>query len=153
MTTVMPMCGSLRKTSKIESHSKAKNSDKGFGDLLPRVQLVLEFLMDFRRRLRINELQFQATLASDDPCDLSVHYGWAWAAIGNVMPLLERCFTIKNRKIEVLCDYTAEKTKLYGYINMTITVSQLLSIGVYHGIKLLRKYMFITKKAKDGAVS
>lgn len=141
------------KGARSDSNENANKNARGISDYWPRVQLVLDFLMDFRRRLQINDLRFRAVLAADDPYKLSVNYGYSWAALGNLMPIIERYFKIKNRNLEVLCDYTAEKTEIYGYINMTITVSQLLSIGLYHGIKVLRKYKSITKKAKDGAVS
>lgn len=145
--------GKKSKEAKSESGKKAEKNARGLSDYLPLAQLVFDFLVDFRKKLQINDLRFQMTLAADDPYNLSVNYGRAWAALGNLMPMIERCFKIKSRKLEVLCDYTAENTEIYGYINMTITVSQLLSIGVYHGIKVLRKYISITKNAKDGAVS
>ncbi len=141
--------GKKSKYAKSGSHENARS----ISDYWPHVQLVLDFLVDFRKKLQINDLRLRAILAADDPYHLSVNYGRAWVTLGNLMPIIERCFKIRNRELEVLCDFTAEKTEIYGYINMTITVSQLLSIGVYHGIKVLRKYISITKKAKDGAVS
>jgi hypothetical protein len=141
------------KEEAFEHHAQAgkRKKDGGITQYFPLVQLVLDFLTDFRTKLRINDLRFCAILASDDPCDLSIHYGRAWAALGGLMPILERCFVIKSRKLEIACDYTAEKTCIDGYIDLTITVAQILSIGVYHGIKVLSKYYQITKKVKDGA--
>jgi len=114
---------------------------------------VLNFLNDFRCKLRINDLRLKVVLAGGDPCDLSINYGRAWIALGNIMPHLERYFTIKKRELAIECDYVADSTMIDGYIHLTITVGQILSIGFFHGIKLFRKYLKITRNAKDGAIS
>ena len=68
---------------------------------LPLVKLGLKFLGDFRRKLRLDNLYLRLILAGDDPCDLAVNYGRIWAAVGNLMPQLERLFVIKKRDIKV----------------------------------------------------
>lgn len=142
---------SKNKKNDFESHAQVAKERRSIGDYLPVVQLVLDFLTDFRTKLRINELRFKAILAESDPCDLSIHYGQAWGAVGGIMPILENCFTIKKRNIEIECDYLEDSTKITAYVDMTITVAHILSIGIYHGYKLLRKYLEIKNKAKDGA--
>lgn len=145
--------GSSAKKDRFDSHAQFKKKERKITDFFPIVRLVLDFLIDFRRKLRVNELRLKVVLAGDDPCDLSLNYGRAWAALGNIMPQLERYFVIKKRDLEVECDYIAESTVISGYIHMTITVWTILSIGVFHGVRLLRKYLQITKNAKDGAMS
>ena len=108
-------------------------------------------LSDFRRKLRINDLQLQLVLAGDDPCDLSVHYGQACAALGSLVPQAERLFVIKNRNIAVCCDYLSETTRVRARIHITITVARLLSMVCYHGIRGLRKYYKLLKNIKGGA--
>ena len=51
----------------------------GIRRFLPLARLGLELLGDFRRRLRVNFLRLRLTLAGEDPCDLAVNYGRAWA--------------------------------------------------------------------------
>lgn len=145
--------GKDKSKGSFESHAQVKKKNRNIADYFPLLQLVLDFLLDFRTKLRVNELRFKLILAGGDPCELSINYGRAWAALGNIMPLLERCFVIKRRNLSISCDYTADSTLINGYINVTISVAQVLSIGVYHGVKLLRKYFQITKNAKDGATS
>ena len=67
---------------------------------LPLVKLGLKFLGDFRRKLRLDNLYLRLILAGDDPCDLAVNYGRIWAAVGNLMPQLERLFVIRKRDIQ-----------------------------------------------------
>lgn len=145
--------GAIPQKDGFESHAQIKKKSGKLTDFLPIVRLVLDFLVDFRSRLRINDLQLKVMLAGGDPCDLSINYGRAWAALGNLMPLLERYFVIKKRNLEIECDYTADSTLINGYIDMTISVGRIFTIGVYHGIKVLHKYLRITNNAKDGATS
>ncbi len=131
--------------------SKEKKSKGTLSDFMSIAQFVLEVLSDFRRKLRINDLQLQLVLAGDDPCDLSVHYGYAWAVLGSLMPQFERLFVIKKRNVEVECDYLADTTRFRARIHITITVARLLSMICYHGIRGLRKYYKILKQMKGSA--
>ena len=137
---------------KFESHEKLKKGGK-YSEFKPILQLVLKFLSKFRRMLRINDLRFKLVLAGGDPCDLSINYGRAWAAVGNLMPHLERMFKIKNRDIQVECDYMSEETLVSASINMTVSLANLLRIASKYGIKFLREYYRISKNIKDGATS
>ena len=44
-------------------------------------------------------MRLKVVLAGGDPCDLSLNYGRAWIALGNIMPHLERYFVIKKRTL------------------------------------------------------
>ncbi len=114
-------------------------------DFLPLVKLALELLGDFRRKLRLNELYLRLIMAGGDPCDLAVNYGRAWAAVGNLMPQLERFFVIKKRDIEVECDFTATKTLVIARLDITITLGRLLALIVIYGIRALIQFLKIKK--------
>ena len=112
---------------------------------------MLEFLSDFKSKLRVNNLELKLILAGDDPCDLAVNYGRAWVALGNLVPVLERFFVIKKRDMEVECDFTAEKTLIFARMELTITFGRILKVGVYHGFRILCKFLTIMKSRKGGA--
>lgn len=120
-------------------------------DFLPLVKVALDFLGDFRRKLRINNLQLKLILAGDDPCDLAVNYGRAWAAVGNLMPQLERLFVIKKRDVEVECDFTASETLVLARLELTITLGRILALAVIYGIRALKEFFAIKNKRKGGA--
>jgi len=145
--------GKTKKKDTFESHAQVKDKKQDLSRFVPLLRLIFDFLLDFRTKLRIDNLQFRMILAGGDPCDLSINYGRAWAVLGNAMPLLDRCFTIKKRDLEIACDYIEDTTKITAYVKMTITVAHILLLGGYHGFRLLRKYFQITKSAKDGALS
>ena len=120
-------------------------------DFLPLVKEVFRFLDVFRRKLRLNLLELKLIMASDDPCDLAVNYGRAWAAVGNLLPQLERVFVIKKRDIEVECDFTASQTLVIARLDLTITLGRLLGAVVVFAVRALVKFLKINKKRKGGA--
>lgn len=148
-----PSAKEAKKKQKAPSAKTKSKEKKGgsFLDFLPLVQTILDFLSAFRGKLRVNRLEMKLIMASDDPCDLAVNYGKAWAALGNLMPHLERLFVIKKRDLEVECDFTAEKTLIFARLDLTITVGRLLAITVVYGLRGLRQYLNIMKIRKGGA--
>ena len=120
-------------------------------DFLPLVKTALDMLGAFRRRLRLNVLDLKLIMAADDPCDLAVNYGRAWAAVGNFLPRLEKVFVIKKRNIEVECDFMAAETKIIARLDLTITLGRILATVVVYGVRALIQFLKINKKRKGGA--
>lgn len=133
--------------------SKEKPKEKGgsLTDFLPFVKLALAFLGDFRRKLRLNNLELKLILASSDPCDLAVNYGRTWAAVGNLIPVLEKLFVIKKRNIEAECDFTVSETTVMARADVTITLGRLLALAVNYGIRAVKEFLDFKKKRKGGA--
>ena len=121
-------------------------------DFLPLVKTALDFLGDFRRKLRLDHLYLRLILAGDDPCDLAVNYGRAWAAVGNLMPQLEKWFVIKKRDVEVECDFEASQTLVIAHLDLTITLGRLLAAVLKFAVQALIEYLKLKKKRKGGAV-
>ncbi len=122
-------------------------------DFIPFVKLAFHFLGDFRRKLRLNNLELKLVLASSDPCDLAVNYGKTWAAVGNLLPMLERWFVIKKRNVEVLCDFTASETLVTARLDLSITLGRLLSLVAVYGFRAVKEFLHFKKKRKGGAVT
>ncbi len=129
------------------------NSEGGkLTDFLPIVQTVFDFLGDFRRKIRVNRLEMKLTMAGDDPCDLAVNYGRAWAALGSLEPQLDRLFIIKKKDLQIQCDFAGSETKIAARLDLTITVGRLLGLTVRYGFRVLREFLSIMKLRKGGAV-
>ena len=120
-------------------------------DFLPLVKTVFEFLGDFRRKLRIDNLQLKLIMAGGDPYNLAMNYGKAWAALGNLLPKLEQWFVIKKRDIEVECDFAATEMTVIAHLDLTITLGRILAAVVKFAFKALIKFLQIMKKRKGGA--
>lgn len=138
------------KTAEPQTQQK-KESGGPITDFLPLVKILLEMLGAFRRKLRMNLLQLKIVMAADDPCDLAVNYGRAWAAVGNLLPQLEKIFVIKKRNIEVECDFEAAKTLATARLDLTITLGRLISLVAVYGVRLLVNFLKINKNRKGGA--
>ena len=144
----------LKKATKASKSSIPSKKEQGgsVSDFLPLVKVGLDFLGEFRRKLRLDNLELKLILGGGDPDDLAVNYGKAWAAVGNLMPQLERVFVIRKRNIEVECDFMAEQTLLIARVRVTITIGRLLATLVRYGIRGMREYLKITNKRKGGAL-
>lgn len=155
-----------KKEKKKEKNKKSKTDKKGKGesggekkkkkggpitDFLPLVKTVLDLLNTFRKKLRIKRLDLKLIMAADDPCDLAINYGRANAAMGNLMPQLERCFVIKKRNVDIECDFEAAQTLIIARADVTITLGWLLGIVVFYGVRGLKQFLQIKNKRKGGA--
>ena len=131
--------------------STAKKKGGSLEEFLPLVEKTLDFLGAFRRKLRVNRLEMNLVLASSDPADLAVNYGRAWTAVGNFMPLLEMAFVIKQRDVQVQCDFLAEKTLIGARLDISITLGRVVSLLIVQGIPVLKEFLKIMNKRKGGA--
>ena len=143
---------SEKKRPKTETTGKDEPGMQSGGSLeqfVPWIRLALDFLGDLQRKIRLDNLYLHVVLAGDDPCDLAVNYGRAWAVVGDLLPKLERVFVIGKRDIQVNCDFAAEKITVAARGDMTITLGRTLCLGVIYGIRALK----IILKRKGGAAA
>ena len=129
---------------------KPRKRKRHWEDYRPLLRLGLDFLGDLRRKLQVDRLELHLTLAGEDPCDLAVNYGRLWAAIGSLMPQLERVLVIRKRDIQAACDFTAEKTKITGGVELHLTAGRALCLAVGYGLRLMKE--LTTRKRKGGAL-
>jgi hypothetical protein len=143
-----------KESKKSKDKPKEEKKEKGGSilDFLPLVQVGLDLLDDFRWKLRLNRLELKLIMAAVDPADLGLNYGRAWAAVGNLVPMLERSFVIKKKDIEVECDFTTTETLIVARLDITITLGRMIALAVVNGIRGLREFLKIMKKRKGGAV-
>lgn len=143
-----------KKSTGADGQVKEGQKKKGgrFSEFMPYVQMGLDFLNDLRRKIRVRRLELKLVLAGDDPCDLAIAYGGAWAAVGNLIPLLEQCFVIKKRDIDVGCDFTADETLVTARLDITISVGRILTLAAVYGYRALREYLKSLNNKKGGAV-
>ena len=130
--------------------TKAKKGGS-LADFLPILQVVLEFVDAFRRKLRVRRLEMKLIMAADDPCDLAVNYGRAWAALGSLIPQLERCFTIQKRDLEVECDFESTTTTITARLDLTLTLGRLLHLLLRYGLRAVKEFLNLKKSRKGGA--
>lgn len=134
----------------VTTHTKqGKNKQKtGVKEYLPILRIVLDLLLRLRSKLVMKQLKFVLILSGDDPCDLAVLYGRTQAAAAVLFGQIESAFHIKKRDIRIECDFTAEKTLLDGFADISIGFGKLLYLAVKYGIMILREYLTILKNKK-----
>lgn len=137
----------------VQEASESGKKGGSVQDFIPLIKVMLEFMNQFRKKLRINRLVLKLVLAGDDPCDLALNYGRAWAALGNLMPMLDKAFVIGKRDCEVECDFTATETLITAQAELTVRLGQIVWLGTVYGVRLLKELLIFKKKRKGGAVS
>lgn len=141
------------KPSRGDSTGKSAEKKKGgkLQDFLPLIKLGIQFLGDFKNKLRINDLYLKLIMAGDDPCDLAVNYGRAWAALANIQMTLERAFTIRKRNVEVECDFQGTQITVMAVLDISVSVGRLLLLVLVYAVKALTVFLKIrkTKKGSD----
>lgn len=140
-----------KQVKKKSAASKTKDKKMQGGaltDFLPIVNVILDFLNEFRVKLWVQNLEFKLIMADADPCDLAVNYGRAWAVLGSFFPLLEQFVKIKKRNLEVECDFFATETQVYAQANILISLGNFLYLFSRHGAHAFKHYLKITKTIK-----
>ena len=141
------------KTATPMEPEKDKAAGGPITDFLPLLQVALDLLNDFRRKLRVDRLEAKIIMAGDDPCDLAVGYGRAWAALGNLWPRLEEFLVIKKRDVQIECNFTADATVISARMDLTITLGRLLALIAVYGWKAVAEFLKIQNKRKGGNVT
>lgn len=149
---IKPAKSNSRKTkpTKVVKEKKPKENKGGkITDFLPLLDIGLNFLGSFRRKLRVKRLELNLIMAGGDPSNLAVNYGKAWAAVGNLMPLLEQVFVIKKRNVQVQCDFVSDATRIHARLDITITIGRLIGLVVKYGVKALCALLKILKSREN----
>ena len=140
-----------KKTKSTATKQPKKKKGGSLQDFLPVLDRVLDFLSAFPRKLRITQLDLLLVLGGGDPCDLAVNYGRGWAALGNLVPLLEKVFVIKKRNLEVECDFLADSTTVVARIDLSITIGRIIILLTRWGIPIVWELLKVLNKRKGGA--
>lgn len=136
--------------SSVPTEPPAQKKQKGgkLTDFLPLVRVALDFLNDFRKKLRVDHLKLKLVLAGDDPCDLACNYAKACTAMGNFLPVLERVLMIGKRDIDISCDFCADETTVVAGAELTITLGRVILLAVRYGVRALQEFLNINNKRK-----
>lgn len=118
--------------------------------LIPWAKLGANFVGEFfHRKLTVTRLRIRAVLAGGDPAKTGRTVGKAWQTIGVALPILERAFRIKERKIAVYPDFTADKTDLEAELAVRIRVGGVVLLGLKYAWRALRLYLKQKKEKKQ----
>lgn len=90
-----------------------------------------------KRKIRIDDLELDLIWGGADAAAAALGYGRANAALGMIWPLLDNNFKVKRHAFQVEMDYgrTAPGVELTAAV--TITIGQVMALGVHYGVKAL----------------
>ena len=103
-------------------------------ELLPVVGQVCGAL---KRKIRIDDLELELIWGGTDPAAAALGYGRANAALGMLWPVLDNNFKVKRHSFQVGLDYGRTEPAAEVRAAVTITVGQIVTLGVRYGIKAL----------------
>ena len=122
-------------------------SDK-IGQLIPWAKLGARFVGEFfHRKLAVKRLRIRAVLAGGDPAKTAQSVGKAWETIGIALPILERAFRIKERRIVVYPDFNASKTDLEAELELRLRIGGVVLLVLKFGCKAVA-LLFRQKRAE-----
>ena len=90
-----------------------------------------------KRKIRIDDLELELIWGGGDPPPAALGYGRANAALGMLWPVLDNNFKVKRHSFQVGLDYGRAEPAAEVRAAVTITVGQIVTLGVHYGIKAL----------------
>lgn len=117
------------------------------------LSLALEAAGSFRRKLCIDVLELDLIVGSPDPADAAMDYGKASAALGALWGPLNEAFRVKDGRARVDVDFQQEHWAVWGRLQMTLTIGQLVWLGLRYGaaaLNILRETRRDTNDAEKG---
>ena len=102
--------------------------------------LVCEAAGELKRKIQIDRLILELTVAAGDAARTAMAYGYANMAVGMLWPLLEQNFEIKDPQIRTGVDFNAGATSIYINEAVSLLVGQLISFALRFGWKFFKAY-------------
>ena len=127
------------KKEKKKKSSKASKNDtgkKGKGEEKPGTIAAIKAVLPtalktvgrFFKHLQIDELTVNFVITGDDPCDTALHYGYASAGMGYLLPVLKSNFKIKKMNVSVFPSFTDTDESVYIKAKATIALWEIIYI-------------------------
>lgn len=118
--------------------SPAKQKKGGLLQLaLEFIPLVLDTVKRFFRKLQVDKLEMELVVCAADPADTAVRYGQANALLGSLWQPITQVFHVKDGHAHVGVDFEGNTSTLYLLATLSLTVAQVLGLGLVFGIKTL----------------
>lgn len=151
--TLFPRKAKKPQKPKKAKPAKPKQKSKTVGEILDLVKQLLPAALDaagrLQRKIRIDAFFLDVVVASADPARAAVDYGRLNGAVGMFWPLVEQNFKVKEWRIRTNVDFTTEHPSVYLRTAATLTIGQIIALGVPVALKVLP----ILTQSKNGEPS
>lgn len=129
------------KQQKAQAAPEAEKKLPPLEELIPLAKQLLPMAVEaagrLRNKVRIDLFDLDVTVASTDPVRTAVNYGKLNMAIGMFWPLVEQNFKVKEWHIRTQMDFVAEHATAELHGTATLTIGQIIVLGVWAASKIL----------------
>lgn len=94
-----------------------------------------------KRKICIDRLFLHVIWGAADPASAAMGFGAGNAAIGILWPILEHNFKVKTHDLRVDVDFERAKPAFNADAQVTLTIGQVLTLGVVLGFKALKIFL------------
>lgn len=126
-----------------EDDLEAQKRDK-IQKLFEIAKIGLDALGRLRRKITVNRLMLYAVIASKDPYNAAMIYGYVNSALPTLMPLLDRAFNIKNSDVRTEVSFETTEPAVDFEIIVTTSIGKILCVA-FAALFAYLKYLFRTK--------
>ena len=116
-----------RSSQKERPHPKMQASHNKIKAFWDDLILLLDFYWGLLDVAVLKRLDVKLILTGDDPCDLAVQYGQAWAAVGTLLAGLESLISIGKRNVDVRCDFVGTESCFTARLDFSLSFGRLLA--------------------------
>ena len=111
--------------------------------------LACEAAGEMKRKIRIDKLYLDLTVASGDAAGTAMAYGYANMALGMLWPMMEQNFEVRDPRLHTSLDFTARSATVYIDAAFSARLGQLVSFGLRFGWKFLHIYLKTRPRTKS----
>lgn len=141
------------KSGKPPKSDKPKRQKLMLSDIFALVKLVWDSLGKPLKRLlkatRVTGFRLDISVGGDDAADAAIKFGKTNMAAGAALAFLDGCFTLKDPKFNVTCNFQSEETRTECGFTARLTVIAALAFLFCVAGRLIRNYM----SRKDAAAA
>ena len=95
----------------------------------------------FKRKVRIDRLDMDLTVAAGDPATAAIAYGAANGFLGMMIPILENNFIIKERRLRTRVDFDSKSPTVWLAAAFSLTIGQGMALSLHIGVRALKTYL------------
>lgn len=134
-----------KKPKKEKPPKEKKTAPEGQPGTLARLKQMLPVITQFcgalKRKIRIDDLELELIWGGSDPAAIAVGYGYANAVLGMLWPVFDYNFKMKRHSFQIGMDYGASQPMVELQAAVTLTVGQIMILGLRYGVKALTAWI------------
>lgn len=118
------------KPKPVKKEQEEKKKGAPMSELKDVIGIGFKMLGKVLRTIRVDRLNAEVTIASDDAFKTAMMFGATAAGCGILIPPIENNFNIKKKSINVNADFDAKETLVSFDAKVSVAIWQILLLGV-----------------------